>query len=195
MPERWGFLREISTRASGTDGATGLHRTGFDEYVTVIFPEEPQSNWIYDRVIPKAGRMFRPDWRNENLKLVIEFDGVQHYQRPTEIVKDEERTKFYEDLGYKVIRIPFFIQLSNNAVKELFDVDVNERLFNEREYPSMNVEERCTPAFMCPAGIKRMAKEFKRFPVQYEVNIDYLERYDNDFLTGVSLLKEEYSKL
>ena len=195
MPERWGFLRESNETALGKDSATGLHRTGFDEYLKVIFPNEDPANWIHDQVIPNSGRKYRPDWRNDNLHLIVEFDGVPHYQRPSEIISDRERTEFYNDLGYKVIRIPFFIQLSNSAVKELFGVEVTETLFNEMKYPSMSVEGRCAPAFMCPAGIKRMAMEFKRFPVQYQVNVDYLEKYDNDFLTGVSLLKDEYNKL
>lgn len=195
MSEKWGFLREISTKASGKDGATGLHRTGFDDYLKVIFPNASISDWIHDKIIPNSGKRFRPDWRNDNLHLVIEFDGVQHYQKPTEIIKDIERTAFYEGLGYKVIRIPFFIQLSNDAVKELFNVDVKEMLFDEIKYPSMNVEDSCTPAFMCPAGIERMAKEFKRFPIQYQVNVDFLEKYNDDFLTGVTLLKNAYAKL
>ena len=186
--ERWGFLRECREMASGIDAATGLHRTGFEEYAGAIFPGV--SDWIHDSIIPNSGRRFRPDWRSESLKLIVEFDGLQHYQSPTEIMKDNERTGFYESLGYKVVRIPFFIQLSNYAVEKMFGVIVAEPLFNETLYPSMNVGDKCTPAFMCPAGIERMAKEIKEFPEQCKVNIEYLEKERNEFLTGVSNLKK-----
>lgn len=186
--DKWGYLREHSSKATGYDKLTKFHRTGFDEYAKVIFPDV--TDWIYDKVIQNSGRKFRPDWRSETLNLIVEFDGLPHYQKPTQILYDIERTKFYESLGYKVVRIPFFIQLSNSVVKELFGVDVKEPLFDETKYFSMDVEECCTPAFMCPAGIIRMANELKRFPVQCKVNLDYLESINNDFLSGLSLLKQ-----
>lgn len=191
--ERWGFLRECCDMAGGIDSATGLHRTGFEEYARVIFPDV--SDWIHDSTIPNSGKRCRPDWRSESLKLIVEFDGVQHYQSPTQIMRDNERTEFYQGLGYKVVRIPFFIQLSNSAVEILFGVKVNEPLFNETLYPSMNVGEKCTPAFMCPAGIERMAKELKEYPVQCRVNVEYLEKEGNEFFTGVSYLKEMIQNL
>lgn len=41
-----------------------------------------------------------------------------------------------------------------------------------------------------------MAKEFKEIsPEQYDINIKYLESVDDDFLTGVSVLKAIYNSL
>jgi hypothetical protein len=39
--EKWGFLRETKVMAknAGIDKDTGLHRTGLEEYLEVIFPE------------------------------------------------------------------------------------------------------------------------------------------------------------
>ena len=189
----WGFLRESEQVAKGIDRVTGLNRTGFDKYAEVIFPTT--DDWIHDKMIPNSGRRVRPDWRSESLKIVIEFDGVQHYQNPQQILNDRERSEFYKGLGYKVVRIPFFIQLSNSAVKTLFDIDVKQPLFDEEKYPSMNIEERCTPAFMCPAGIQRMADEFRLFPVQYRVNLKYLKSCNDEFLTAVTELETAYNKL
>ena len=46
-------------------------------------------------------------------KLIIELDGSQHYE-DAGIEKDTERTKFLEQYGLKIIRIP------NNAIKQNF---------------------------------------------------------------------------
>jgi very-short-patch-repair endonuclease len=61
-------------------------------------------------------------------KLVIELDGSQHYE-DNEIEKDSERTKYLEQYGLKVIRIP------NNEVKQNFqsvceyiDIAVKKRI-------------------------------------------------------------------
>ena len=45
---KWGFLREtkVAAHKAGIDRATGLHRTGLDEYLKVIFPEV--KDWIHD---------------------------------------------------------------------------------------------------------------------------------------------------
>jgi len=193
---RWGFLRETAeaAKAAGIDKDTGLHRTGLDEYLKVIFPEVESSEWIHDESIKGSGHRIRPDYRCVSLKLIIEFDGVQHYQKPERIKADYENQAFYESLGYKVVRIPYFIQLSNDVVKQMFGREVTEQLF-DASIPSLGVKGLNTPAYCCPAGLKRMAKEFKNYPEQYEVNVRTLEDADDEYLTGVSMLKEEYEKI
>lgn len=195
--EKWGFLRETQLEAikSGIEEDTGLHRTGLDEYLKTIFPEV--HDWIHDKtidVLPKEIKCRkRPDYRSESLKLIIEFDGAPHFQYPDQILKDKESTKLYESFGYKVVRIPFFIQLTNNAVETLFGVKVEENLFNTK-YPSLGIN-RNNPASLCPAGIDRMAEIFSKFPEQYEVNLTYLKSLNNDYLTGASLLEAAYNKI
>lgn len=188
---KWGFLRETTEQAkkAGIDKDTGLHRTGLNEYLKVIFPDV--SDWVHDKVFPYAcnGKKTRrkPDYRSDSLKLIIEFDGIQHYTDPLNILNDEESVKFYESCGFKVVRIPFFIQLSNDAVKTMFGVDVKEPLFDE-SIPSLGIKGKNTPAFLCPAGIERMRKELLRFPGQYAVNKKFLEKEGNPFLTGIAYL-------
>ena len=172
MKEKFGFLRETTEDAikAGIEETTGLHRTGLNEYLKVIFPRV--KDWIHDKPIGKLEDgttcRKRPDYRSEKLKLIIEFDGVQHYQSPKQIIKDNENTVFYESLGYKVVRIPYFIQLTNEVVKQMFDVDVKKQLFNPN-YHSLNADNG--PANMCPAGIRRMAYELLEFPQQMEINL------------------------
>jgi hypothetical protein len=193
--QKWGFLRETNYMAekAGIDKDTGLHRTGMEEYLKVIFPEIPTKEWIHDKTIEGSNRRSRPDYRCESLKLIIEFDGVQHYQQPDRIRRDYENQRFYEELGYKVVRIPYFIQLSNKVVKSMFGRDIDEPLFDE-SIPSLGVKGRNTPAYCCPEGIKRMAREFNSYPEQYRSNLKALQNENDDFLTGVSILEEEYIK-
>lgn len=189
----WGFLRETSeiAKRAGYDPDTGLKRTGLDEYLAVIFPNT--HDWIHDSTIEGVKSRKRPDYRSESLKLIVEFDGIPHYTMPSNIIRDIENTEFYEKLGYKVVRIPYFIQLSNKAVKTLFGVDVKEQLFDE-SIPSLGPKGRDAPAYLCGAGIERMAKEFRRFPEQYEVNIKALKDANDEYNTGVSLLEECYKR-
>lgn len=191
VKEKWGFLRETTEAAikAGIDRETGLHRTGLNEYLKVIFPNV--DDWVHDKALGltvnnKVCRK-RPDYRSEKLKMIVEFDGIQHYTMPDRIKNDVLSTKFYESLGYKVVRIPYFIQLTNKAVKYFFNVDVKEPLFNENIH-SMDKNDRNTPAFLCGAGVLRMIEEFKYHPEQYRVNKEFLISQNDQFLTGVDLI-------
>lgn len=196
---KWGFLREteVQAKTAGVDKPTGLHRTGLNTYLNAIFPNT--NDWIHDKVVKglmvngKQSR-FRPDYRSENLKLIVEFDGIQHYQNPEKILMDEEKIRIFTKEGYKIVRIPYFIQLSNKVIKRLFDVDMKEEMFDE-SIPSLTIDGACTPAFLCPLGIKRMAKEFHEIsPEQYKVNKEYLDS-QNPLLTGLDLLEKEYQSI
>lgn len=196
MDEKWGFLREHSNKANGKDPLTGLHRTGLNEYLSVIFPNT--NDWVHNQMFGEHNGVkykIRPDYRSDSLKLVVEFDGLPHYQDPAVIIKDDKNTEIYRQNGYKVVRIPYFIQLTNEAVEKLFGVKVNEPLFNV-SYPSLGgLEMKHNPSCLCPEGLKRMAREFKNFPKQYEVNLQSLKAMNNDILSGINYLIEEYNKI
>lgn len=188
--KQWGFLRETKEDAekAGVDKDTGVCRTGLDEYLAVIFPNT--HDWIHDKGgVELDGKKLgtRPDYRSESLKMIVEFDGLPHYTNPDVILKDLQNTDNYEKAGYKVVRIPYFIQLSKDAVKELFSVDLDQELFDD-SIPSLGLKGRNTPAYLCNEGVKRMAKEFLRFPHQYEINLKALKEANSSFLTGVDLL-------
>lgn len=195
MYKQWGFLRETKEKAisAGIDEDTGICRTGLEEYLHVIFPNT--NDWIHDKTIdtlPKGEKSRkRPDYRSESLKLIVEFDGLQHYTDPERIKEDRMAVEFYERLGYKVVRIPYFIQLTNQAVEEMFGVCVEEPLF-DGSIPSLGIKGKNTPAYLCAAGIERMAKEFFRFPDQFETNKNALLQVDDEYLTGIGLLLRIY---
>lgn len=157
---KYGYLRETQEIADkeGTNKITGLCRTGLDTYLKVIFPKV--NDWIHDECIPGSGRLFRPDYRSEKLKLIVEFDGMPHYTNPENVLSDIKKTKFYIRLGYKVVRIPLFIQLTNKVVEQLFCIKVKKKLFPEGWW-SMSIYDQCTPAFFCPLGIKRIQRKKK----------------------------------
>lgn len=197
--KQWGFLRETTELAikAGIDKDTGVPRTGLDVYLDAIFPNV--KDWVHDECLGYVNGRFcrkRPDYRSETLKMIVEFDGIQHYQNPRRISLDMANIVFYESLGYKVIRIPYFIQLSRDAVKILFDIDVGFELFDD-SIPSLGPKGDDTPAFLCNAGIIRMAKDFKRFPKQYRANIEFLKSCDeaDQYLIEWKLLEEAYLRL
>lgn len=171
---KWGYLREDSDDAlkAGIDKETGLHRTGLEEYLQVIFPNV--HDWVHDKGLPKDENpekcKIRPDYRSKSQKLIVEFDGLPHFQYPA-VIADLKNTRYYQYIGYRVVRIPYFIQLTKDAVKKYFGVDVTIDLFDIR-YPSLTGSGKWMPSHICSLGLMRMALEFLRFPDQYQVNKD-----------------------
>lgn len=197
MKQEFGFLRETEEDAKRTQKnySDGRIFTGLEKYLKVIFPEV--DDWVHDRPLGELDDgsycRKRPDYLSKSLKMIVEFDGLLHYTSPVNIINDENNTSLYSSLGYKVIRIPYFIQLTREAVMKIFGVDVGVELFN-KNFPSLGIEYLNTPAFLCSEGIKRMAREFKEFPEQYEVNLKNLATID-ERLSGSLQLMEEYVKI
>lgn len=68
------------------------------------------------------------DFYSAEAKLIIELDGSQHYEEENR-TKDQERTKFLESYGLKVIRIPNNEVMHNfRGVCEYIDLAVQNSL-------------------------------------------------------------------
>lgn len=161
---------------------------GLNEYLPTLYPGK---TWIHDKPFGKrSGKSYRirPDYLCEEEKIIIEFDGLQHYTNPENIRKDRKNQAIYEGEGFKVIRIPYFINLTKEVIQEMFGITVIDEKFDPA-VPSMSAKWSNTPAYCCYQGIMRMAEEFKRYPQQYKVNIDQLEADNDEELSGAELLK------
>lgn len=135
-----------------------LTEESLKDYLGKIYPDvvfEHDKSFI-------EGRRIRPDYRSEKLELIVEFDGYNHYTSPDRIVADYDNTKIYSELGYKVIRIPYFVQMSKQVVKHLFDKEVNI----EQVYAHGFISNKATnvlPSSFCMLGIKKFQEDLKRF--------------------------------
>tara|TARA_Y100000992_G_C21261955_1_gene491754 strand:+ start:269 stop:1189 length:921 start_codon:yes stop_codon:yes gene_type:complete len=68
-----------------------------------------------------------PDYFYPNLGLIFEFDGPNHYNESFKIMKDERKysglkniTKNGENVIIRIIRIPYFVQLSKDVARFIF---------------------------------------------------------------------------
>jgi hypothetical protein len=185
-----GYLRETSELAAkaGIDKDFNLVRSGLDEYLTVTFPEV--TDWVHDKALGNGIRT-RPDYRSEELKLIVEFDGLPHYMNPDIIRKDKNNTEAYEKAGYTVVRVPLFIQLTSSVILRLFKREVSStQVFPEDNVVSFSVQSRFTPAYIPAAGLARMASDFlKLAPEQLESNLVYLEHLADEFISGYASFK------
>lgn len=135
-----------------------LTESSLKDYLNLIYPN---SEWVHDKQFIK-GRKVRPDYRSEDLKIIVEFDGYNHYTSASRILSDIENTKLYESLGYKVIRIPYFIQMSSIVIKCLFNVEINIEQTFSHGFIS-NASSDLLPCDFNSLGIKRFENDLERF--------------------------------
>ncbi|MCM1260539.1 MAG: endonuclease domain-containing protein [Staphylococcus sp.] len=129
------------------------------DYLKIIYPEA--NDWIRDKRFSKE-IAFRPDYRSDSLKIVIEFDGYRHYTNANIIQKDNIKNIVFEKYGYKVIHIPYFVQASKYTFKVLFDKEIEI----EQKYPHGFISNELTcylPASFCELGIIKFLEDLERF--------------------------------
>ena len=93
-----------------------------------------------------------------------------------------------KELGYKVIRIPYWIQLDSVIMKQYFGIDVE----NKTEYLNGFDNTNVYPASFCEKGVERFSRELKMLPneIKYEVILslrDKIKEYEADYVIPKSL--------
>jgi hypothetical protein len=134
-----------------------LTESNLIEYLDIIYPNK---TWVHNKQF--LNYKFRPDYRNDVLKIAIEFDGYQHYTKANIINRDKEKDRIYKKEGYKVIRIPYFVQLDSEVINNLFNIEIELAT----KYPHGFIANNNTmilPADYCELGIKRFKEDLKRF--------------------------------
>ena len=112
----------------------------------------PNKEWEHDKRFKGIDKTynFRPDFCCHELKLCVEFDGPDHYMKANVILADENKDNVLKALGYKVIRIPYFVQLDNEAIKYFFGLDIEFNYGFKHGFIAKNVS---LPANFCELGI------------------------------------------
>lgn len=92
----------------------------------------PDFVWVHDTAVPNApNQRLRPDYRCKEKKLIVEFDGFRHFQDPEQIYRDTKKDDMLRNMGYKVYRIPYFIQMCPELILFIFDKLIPEDKLKE----------------------------------------------------------------
>ena len=75
---------------------------------------------VTGQLIPGISSGYRPDFRSERHRLIVEFDGPEHYRSAKKILGDVERDRALTCVGYRIVRIPYFVQLTHVVIATLF---------------------------------------------------------------------------
>nr|WP_314488004.1 DUF559 domain-containing protein [uncultured Kingella sp.] len=118
------------------------------------------NKFVHNKMVPDSGIKNRPDYRFESLKLIVEFDGNQHYQDAAVIVRDRKKDRVYTAMGYRVLRIPYFVQMAQALLQECFGAPIVYR----QVYPHGFIDAKAVlPANFCELGVQRFMADLVRF--------------------------------
>ena len=122
----------------------------------------PNIPFIHNKTVPNSGVRTRPDFRFETLKLIVEFDGSQHYQDVNVLCRDKEKDRIYQAMGYRIVRIPYFIQMTQELLHILFQ----QELSYQQCYPHGFIDDAAVlPANFCELGIIQFRGDLERFDI------------------------------
>jgi very-short-patch-repair endonuclease len=138
--------------------------------------ERLDTNTLGNVRVPGIARQFRPDYRSEKYKLIAEFDGDQHYCSAKHVIEDKTRDQALIDAGYTVIRVPYFVQMTEPVIGLLFDDLISDRA-RFKDFPHGFIADTVVfPADFCELGIERFYGDLDRFAAIRSDIIASLER-------------------
>ena len=138
-----------------------LTESTLGDYLKILFNKE----FIHNKVLFDK---FKPDYRNDDLRLIIEFDGYNHYTTAKVALRDAFKDTKERELGYQIVRWPYFVQISRESIKYFLNIDVEI----EQIYQHGFIDEHCVlPADFCELGIKKFIDDFMKFPEVIKLDI------------------------
>lgn len=93
-------------------------------------------------------------------KLVVEFDGDLHYKESLVLKRDMEKDSVAKELGYKLVRFPYWIQLTTQTLETFFGI----RGEVCQDFPHGFISTKSFPASFCNLGLERFFKELESLP-------------------------------
>ena len=155
----------------------------YEEYLTekklgFVLSTLYQKEFIHDKKVPDSYILNRPDYRNEKLKLIVEFDGIRHFTNPTTIVRDIKKDTIYKEMGYKVVRIPYFIQLNKIMINHYFNLKVDYDISFKQGFINNDI---ILPAEYCGLGVNRFKEIMKNIPsiIYKEILLSLYNKYES----------------
>ena len=108
-----------------------------------------------------------PDGR----EIAVEFDGDQHYRDTLVMKLDLEKENLADEAGIEVVRIPYWVQLTDDTAKHYFG-DIFNGIHIEQDYPHGFIKSKVFPASYCALGVERFMAELHDLP--YDIFVEIL---------------------
>jgi hypothetical protein len=160
------------------------------DVASILMPDfhwESQKRFNYDP--SNRRKYYQADCVSIDAKVVIEYEGPNHYCDVWKNRRDNERLSFFEFQGFTFLRWPYYCQLTRalakhffgecddnaylNCISHVYGVDHAERILACGFHNTRN-----TPSNYTYLGIERFLAELSEFPVVVKTQVaESLRRY------------------
>jgi len=110
--------------------------------------------------VPGTRRRWDMWFHDGDRTVVVEFDGDEHYRNTLKIKADNEKDAVAREQGFKVVRVPYWVQLDTPMLKHWFGIDA----VIEQAFPHGFISTKIFPASYCAMGILRFERELAALP-------------------------------
>ena len=110
--------------------------------------------------VPNSRRRWDMAYQLNGQMTVVEFDGDAHYWNSLKIKVDSEKDAVAKDLGYTVVRMPYWVQLTTETLLHYFDLHAQI----EQDFPHGFIATKIFPASYSELGISRFERELTSLP-------------------------------
>lgn len=109
-----------------------------------------------------AGKKLRWDMVFEDAhgRFAVEYDGDEHYRHALKIKIDREKDDLARQGGYRVIRVPYWVQLTSQTLRHYFSLDAEII----QGFPHGFITTKLFPASYCELGVERFRRELDGLP-------------------------------
>lgn len=117
--------------------------------------------WVGREIaIPESKLRWDMVYKHSDKMVAVEFDGDSHYRDSLVIKRDREKDDLAMLLDIKLIRIPYWVQLTTETLKFYFDLDAEIN----QDFPHGFITTKIFPASFCDLGVERFFYELAQLP-------------------------------
>ena len=135
-------------------------------------------------------RRFRWDmvYEDAGRTVAVEFDGDEHYRHSLKIKADLEKDALARERSWRVVRVPYWVQLTSETLLHYFGLEANIR----QSFSHGFITTRIFPASFCEFGVGRFDRELAALPTAVRAAVissllDRAEEHGREYVLPTTL--------
>lgn len=191
--DEWGMGIPLGLVMTETKPTGEMSEKNLVKVASILRPDnkwESQQRFYYDK--SNKRRYYKVDCISYDGKIVIEYEGPNHYIDVWKSLRDDARKKFFISAGYTFFRWPYYLQLTR-SVAEYYFGPIDEKLYLEAIRSTYGVSSegsilacgfhstKNTPSNFTYLGVERFLHELNELPEIVGLQVsESLRRYSRD---------------
>ena len=145
-----------------------LTQQKLEQLLRDILKNIPGSRWLGCEIrVPNSRRRWDMAFELGSQTFIVEYDGDEHYRNSLKIKTDKAKDALAKSLGYKVIRVPYWIQMDSEMATHYFSINAEIK----EDYRHGFIDTKIFPGSFCEKGIKRFEDELNQIPSNVKTQV------------------------